>query len=378
MNRLSRALTRQFARIDARYLPFADAASADLPLGRLLRLSLFQVTVAMATVLLVGTLNRVMIVEMGVSATLVAAMIALPFLFAPFRALVGFKSDMHVSAFGWRRVPYLWFGTMMQFAGLAIMPFSLLILSGDGGDVVIGQVAAALAFLLVGAGLHTTQTAGLALATDLATSQTRPRVVALMYVVLLIGTIASGFAFSILLADFSAIRLIQVIQGAAVASVLLNIVAIWKQEARGSAPRLADTERRGFMAAWASFASNPGALRFLLAVAFGTAAFNMQDVILEPYGGEVLSLSVSGTTALTALLAIGGLAAFALAARALSRDVDPCRLAALGVIVGMVGFPLVIFSGAIDSAQPVSLRRASHRVRWRLVRGQHADLRHDA
>ena len=41
-------------------LPFADAASEGLPLARLLRLSLFQVSVGMATVMLLGTLNRVM------------------------------------------------------------------------------------------------------------------------------------------------------------------------------------------------------------------------------------------------------------------------------------------------------------------------------
>jgi BCD family chlorophyll transporter-like MFS transporter len=46
-------------------LPFSDAASTDLPLGQLLRLSLFQISVGMATVLLLGTLNRVMIVELG-------------------------------------------------------------------------------------------------------------------------------------------------------------------------------------------------------------------------------------------------------------------------------------------------------------------------
>ena len=80
---------------------------------------------------------------------------------------------------GWRRVPYIWFGTLLQFGGLAIMPFALLVLSGDAnGPAWIGQVGAALAFLLVGAGLHTTQTAGLALATDLAPADARPRVVA--------------------------------------------------------------------------------------------------------------------------------------------------------------------------------------------------------
>ncbi len=113
------------------FLPFADASSAALPIGRLLRLSLFQVTVGMAVVLLIGTLNRVMIVELGVPAWLVAVMIALPLVFAPFRAVVGFRSDTHRSVLGWRRVPYLWLGTMVQFGGLAIMPFALIILSGD-------------------------------------------------------------------------------------------------------------------------------------------------------------------------------------------------------------------------------------------------------
>ena len=50
--------------LSARYLPFADAATADVPLGRLVRLSLFQLSVGMVQTLLSGTLNRVMIVEL--------------------------------------------------------------------------------------------------------------------------------------------------------------------------------------------------------------------------------------------------------------------------------------------------------------------------
>ena len=175
-------------RVGRQLLPFADAATPGLPLPRLLRLSLFQVSVGMAMVLLLGTLNRVMIVELGQSAALVAAMAALPVLIAPFRALLGFRSDNHRSAIGWRRSPYIWFGALMQFGGLAIMPFALIVLSGDhNGPAWLGPVAAALAFALTGAGMHTTQTAGLALATDLADDASRPRVVALLYVMLLVG-----------------------------------------------------------------------------------------------------------------------------------------------------------------------------------------------
>ena len=61
-----------------RFMPFADAASDTLPMGELLRLSLFQVSVGMALVMLLGTLNRVMIVELSVPAMIVAVMIALP------------------------------------------------------------------------------------------------------------------------------------------------------------------------------------------------------------------------------------------------------------------------------------------------------------
>ncbi|TVP79516.1 MAG: MFS transporter, partial [Gemmatimonadales bacterium] len=102
---LARLTARTLSGLGTKWLPFADAASEELPLGRLLRLALFQVSVGMALTLLVGTLNRVMIVELGVAALVVSAMEALPLLLAPFRALIGFRSDVHRSVFGWRRVP---------------------------------------------------------------------------------------------------------------------------------------------------------------------------------------------------------------------------------------------------------------------------------
>ncbi len=216
MNSISQKMLKAWKHLSPKFLPFADAASPDLPLSRLLRLSLFQVSVGMALVLLVGTLNRVMIVELQVSATLVSVMISIPLLFAPFRALIGFRSDNHRSELGWRRVPYIWMGTLLQFGGLAVMPFALLVLSGSGqasqAPAWVGQMGAAVAFLLVGAGLHTTQTVGLALATDLAPVEDQPKVVGLMCVMLLLGTIVSALVFGAAMADYSPGRLIQVIQ----------------------------------------------------------------------------------------------------------------------------------------------------------------------
>lgn len=343
-------LAAQWSRVGTRFLPFADAASAQLPLGRLLRLSLFQVSVGMALVLLNGTLNRVMIVELNVAAWLVSLMVALPLVFAPLRALVGFRSDWHRSALGWKRVPYIWMGSMLQFGGLAIMPFALILLSGESdASPWIGQLGAALAFLLVGAGLHTTQTAGLALATDLAPEADRPQVVALLYVMLLLGMVASALLFGVLLDDYSHTRLVQVIQGAAVVTIALNILALWKQEARNPSATAHDRPRPSFGTSWRAFVRGGRTSRLLVALGLGTAAFSMQDVLLEPYGGQVMHMAVGSTTSLTALIAGGALIAFALAARWFVHGGDAHRLAACGALVGIVAFVAIIFAEPLAS-----------------------------
>ncbi|MEO0370365.1 MAG: PucC family protein [Pseudomonadota bacterium] len=343
---------KDIKRFSAKMLPFADAASEGLPMDQLLRLSLFQVSVGMATVMLLGTLNRVMIVELSVPATIVAAMIALPVLIAPFRTLLGFRSDTYRSAIGWKRIPYLWFGSLWQMGGLAIMPFALLVLSGQQvvGPSWAGEVLAAIAFLMTGLGIHMTQTAGLALATDRADEETRPRVVALLYVMFLVGMGLSSVIIGWLLRDFDEFTLIRVVQGAAMVGITLNLVALWKQEKMqpmSKAERAAP--RPSFRDAWNDLMAGGEAGR-LLAVAFlGTMAFNMQDVLLEPYGGEVLGLSVSSTTLLTAIWAVGALIGFILAGRGLSQGRNPFRIAATGILIGIVAFSTVIFAAPTGS-----------------------------
>ncbi|WP_428390242.1 BCD family MFS transporter [Lichenicoccus sp.] len=338
-------------RIGVRYLPIRESQSNDLPIRRLLRLSMFQVSVGMTLALVIGTLNRVMIVELGVPAWLVAVMVAVPLLLSPFRAIIGFRSDTHTSLLGWRRVPYLWIGTMLQFGGLAIMPFALLLLNGDShGPRIAGPVAAGFAFLLVGVGLHTVQTVGLALATDIVPQRSRPPVVTLLCVMMLVGILASSLIFGLLLAHFSEERLIQVVQGAATVAMALNIVALWKQEPRSASTVIPATHAPRFREAWSIASREPDARRRLVAVWFGTFAFGLQDVLLEPYGGQVLHLPVSATTSLTALLAFGGIVGFVLAAILLAPGRDRYRIAAIGTLEGAFAFALVITSAPAQSA----------------------------
>ena len=342
----------QVQKLGAAWMPFADAASEGLSLPQLLRLGLFQVSVGMATVLLLGTLNRVMIVELSVPATVVALMIALPVVSAPFRALLGHKSDTHKSWIGWKRIPYLWFGSLWQMGGLAIMPFALIVLSGDQihGPAWAGEALAAIAFLMTGVGMHMTQTAGLALASDRATPETRPRVVALLYVMFLLGMAVSAVVLGWLLRNYDPIRLIRVVQGCGVATMVLNLIALWKQEKVRpmTAAQMQETAPI-FHEGWRDLMAGGSAGRLLLVVVLGTMGFQMQDVLLEPYGAEILGLSVSSTTWLTACNALGALVGFGLAARWMGQGHDMFRMAGRGLLTGVAAFLMVTFAAPLQS-----------------------------
>ena len=118
----------------------------------------------------------------------------------------------------------------------------------------------------------------------------RARVVALLYVMLLAGMMVSAIVIGRMLDDFTPTKLVQLIQGAAVLTMVLNLVALWKQEARSRQPVAARLVQTSFRDAWALFIARPQTMRLLVAVGLGAAAFGMQDVLLEPYGGQILGV----------------------------------------------------------------------------------------
>ena len=209
-----------------------------------------------------------------------------------------------------------------------------------------------LAFLLVGAGAHTTQTAGLALATDIVDEDKRPRVIALMYLMMLMGTLVSALVLERLLQNFTPFTLIQVIQGTAVFTVVCNAFSLWKQEVRvrGVVEYQKGERRPMFRDAWRTFSEGGQAVRLLLASGLGFFAFNLQDVLLEPYGGEILKFTVAETTALTAIMAFGAVIAFAWSANVMRANTDPIKLASHGAIVGILGFALIAAASLSKSA----------------------------
>jgi hypothetical protein len=159
----------------------------------------------------------------------------------------------------------------------------------------------------------------------------------------------SAFAIGAALDPFTPTRLVQVIQGAAVLTVMLNVAALWKQEARNRARTEHPAPRPPFADVWRTFIAEEHTTRLLIAVGCGAAAFSMQDVLLEPYGGEILGLGVGQTTALTGLWAAGTLVGFALAGRWLAAGAEPHRIAGLGGVAGIAAFLMILFAAPLAS-----------------------------
>jgi BCD family chlorophyll transporter-like MFS transporter len=144
------------------------------------------------------------------------------------------------------------------------------------------------------------------------------------------------------------LKLIQVIQGTALTTACMTLIAMWQQEPRRRGLDLTQ-EQPTFTQAWRALRSQGGWGRRLTAAGLGSFAFSMQDVLLEPYGGQILGMSVSQTTLLTALFAGGGIIGFLLAGRLIGRGADPHGMAGNGALCGAVAFAGIALAAPTES-----------------------------
>jgi MFS transporter, BCD family, chlorophyll transporter len=324
------------------------------------RLGLFQFGVGLSLVLLTGTLNRVLIAELGIAAAVVTLLVALHLFVAPVRALIGFRSDRSRSRGRWR-TPYIVLGAMLTFGGLACAPFALILLSGEGTmPYPAAFVACTLIFLCYGVGMHIVQTAYLALVTDLTPPEQRGEVLAVLWVMLVVGMILSALAVGYLLLPYDHIKLVRVLQGSAAVFIFLTALALIGQERINAAGFVvsAGSVREidlTFGAALAALSRQP-LLRRLFAILFlGVAALSAQDVLLEPYGAQVLGMSVPETTRLTALWGFGMLVAIVVVGLLLKRGAAPGQLLAASCLVGMAGFVIIAYASSASRVLPFHL-----------------------
>jgi BCD family chlorophyll transporter-like MFS transporter len=305
---------------------------------RRVQLGLVHLAVAATLVPINSTLNRVMIKELGLSALLVAAFASLPYLFSPLQVAIGSYTDRR-PLLGLHRTPYVLLGLVLCAGGLLLSPYAAFLLVRRP---VTGVLLAVLAFGLWGTGYNLATVCYLSLATELSPSGEgqRGRTVSVMWIMMILGIIATAVVLSGLLESYDEAVLKRAFAAVALVALLVGSAALIRLEPKspGRSP-----ERHSWTTLFREARAGGPTRRFFLYLVVLLIAVLGQDVLLEPYAAEAFGIAVSATTRITAIwggcvlgaLAVGGV---------LERRVRKGSIARTGAWTAAVGFLLLILA----------------------------------
>lgn len=317
------------------------------------QVSLLNLAVALMILPLDSVLNRVMISELRLSATLVAVLISLRFITSPLRIVFGRISDARPIA-GRQRTWYILVGIVLMALGLILSAHAALVIPQVGPW---GVVLAFLTFGMLGMGVNMTTPLYFALVSDRSDETQRPRIMATMFIILGIGIVITSFAMGRALEPYSETRLFAVFYAVAAFTVLIALVGLFRLEKRQRSP-LTGSRQRETADSESSPATirdlllrNGEALRFFVYLVLTFVAVEAQEVILEPYAAEVFGMAPGETTRLTGIFRIGSLIMLAVGALMVrKRGVKFSGIG--GVVLGIAGLLLILLGGIRQLSGP--------------------------
>ena len=328
------------------------------PLGLLgiLCLGLVQTALGAVVVLTTSAINRVMVVELALAATVPGLLVGLHYAMQALRPRMGHGSDV-----GGRRTPWIIGGTAVLALGGTGAAASVAAVGAAGPAP--GLAVAALSFLLIGAGVAAAGTPLLALLAARVPPERRAAAASVVWIMMIAGFVVTTAAAGRLLDPYSPARLLAVSAGVCGLAFLLATVAVWGVEPRAAPTAPADAaaaERRPpFRDALRQVWAERDARRFAVFVFVSMLAYSAQDLVVEPFGGAVFGLSLGGTTRLASVQHSGvllGMVAVALAgsARASDRGGRLRRLAVGGCVGAALSVLGLAALGLLAEARPLA------------------------
>lgn len=308
-----------------------------------IRLGLLHLSIAISFVAITGVLNRIMIHDLGVLSTIVAALVILPYVLSPAQVWIGQYSDTH-PIWGYRRTPYILVGAAACFLGMVLTPHAALLLAEN---LLAGILSGIVAFGLWGMGYNLAVVSYLSLASDLSDEENRSRTIAVMWFMMIAGIIASAIIMGRALEPYSNAQLFVVFQQAAAIGMGLVILSLaWLE------PRRYDYEaqsRESQKASIQAVLDNPQARMFFIYLVLMLVAILGQDVLLEPFGAAAFEMTVEETTQLTALWGGMTLISLLLYGFVMNRFMTKRQGAVVGGLIAMSGLILIGLSGMLEN-----------------------------
>lgn len=346
----------------------SDSQKNSLPIPKvnlltMFRLGLFQLGLGMMSVLIFGVLNRVLIRELGVPATLATIILALTLFVSPARIWFGQMSDTK-PLWGYHRTGYVLVGA----ASLAIISFlAVQVMWQVGGSLKAEgwttQTYAwtselALLFALYGVAVSASSVPFATLLVDVSDEDNRSQLVGIDWSMLIAGTIVGAIVIGILLKQLTLNAPIELVQAAInrlflVVPVIvfgLALLSTWGIEKKYSRYALRSTlinkeERITLGRAWRILTANRQTQLFFTFLLVMTVGLFMQDPILETYGGDVFKMQIGATASLNAFWGTGTLIGLSAAGFLLAPRLGKRNTAKLGCLLVVVSLLWVMLSG---------------------------------
>ena len=269
--------------------------SGGVPLGWLgiFRLGLVQTAVGAVVVLTNSTLNRVMVVEIGLAAIVPGLLIGLYYAVEMLRPRWGHGSDV-----SHRRTPWI-------IGGVALLGLSGVAAAGAiwvmAQSLWLGLALAALAFTGIGIGVGAAGTVVLTLLAVTVAPRRRAAAGAIVFLMMIAGLAVTAGVAGQFLDPFSFPRLVIVSAAVSGVALALTLAGVWGIERAHARPAPPEARPAPFLAAFRNVWADREARQLAIFVFASMLAFNMQDPILEPFAGLVFGLSVGESTALAAM-----------------------------------------------------------------------------
>jgi BCD family chlorophyll transporter-like MFS transporter len=310
-------------------------------LRKRIQLGLIHAAVAMTLVPINSTLNRVMIKELALSATLVAILASLPYLLSPIQVAIGSFSDRH-PVFGYRRSPYILLGLILCVISVALSPQVAFLMDTN---FPLGLASGLIAFGAWGMGFNLASVSYFSLATEVSGEGGRGRTVAIMFFMMIVSIIATAIVLSRLLDPYSPQILIQAFRVVSLVALVIGLLGLFRLEERFT--RLVHSEEYSWGTLFRAVFENRQARLFFWYLIILLAAILGQDVLLEPFGAEAFEMSVRSTTRITAIWGICVLVSL-LVSGFLEGRLEKKAVARWGGILALIGFLLIVASPVVS------------------------------
>lgn len=340
---------------------------ANLSTGRTLKLALFHLGSGMVDVLATGVWNRIMVADLGYSAAFVGLLTGLRYFLAPLGVLAGRYSDNHTVG-GFRRLFWIWLGRAMMVVSTVTLGFSTAELvsraqtgAADSIPWVI-WLALVVSFLLFSLGSALSGTTFLALIHDRAAEHQRGRAVGVVWTFLLLGFVAGGVLFSVMLPQSDSVGAIGLtaqsvlnlfVVTAGVLSLLwfFSLVGEERRNARSNAP--ASDDRLSFRSDLALVWQSRRLRFFLIYLTLSMLFAFLQDTVLEPFAGQLFGMDAQVTNRFSAYWGstaiIGSVVVLFFSGR--HPLFTNCNLARSGIIVLLLAYAVFATSSIGEARQ---------------------------